>query len=365
MESRWFAMYDRAVNLTPVWTSLLCALTYREMVLNNMDVVPEWSRPSKVPPRTKLDGGILRLSLGLLADPAVKRMVSNYVFCLASFRGRAGLRTANRVPPSHANVVSTPFHLGTFPSVANRASSAAGEFMSEVAETCRTVLEGKVRIDPSSVCAFTSRWDARGSEGDEETVRAQLASAEAKTPLASVSLFNDLQPGLLLGMHIGARIRSCAVHTFGVQAFGGLLHHDPKVAIHRYLVLKDRANIVHKLMSADLRKKDYNLRAWRVSRDCAVTMCTWSSVSLSGPLKASVVAVPFSKRCLRGVPNAHRRMKTPKIRRVPTQREAKTKRTWATNLTTPLPMIVPHLPPFTTTQTSTSHAPATAERLVT
>ena len=247
MGGRWFSLYDRALNLVPIWTSLLVSMSYREMLINNVDVVPTWTKPANVPKKTGLDSGILKVALGLLSDPSVHRFVANYVFALGTYRARAGMRTADRVPPDHYSVPHTPFPKGARVAIANRAEQASGCFTKEISETIVSCEMAAFKINPEMYMVCRPRTPSgegrMTNNGPKDVGTGVLGLA------ASVPMYAFLQPGPLLAMHIAARVRSCAAHTFGVHAYAALLHADYNTAKRAYDTLKMRAEAVYTVMN--------------------------------------------------------------------------------------------------------------------
>ena len=151
MQGRWFSLYDSAKNPLLHWAGLLCAMTYRLMKVCDLGFVPSSSNnvpASSVLGKSRMDEGILRTALGLLANSDIRRSVMTYVVTMSTFRCRAGMRTKNSYPPG-VKGAHVPLPPGPAVTVARVSCLAAGDYIEELNETLNSIERGDLTIDPA------------------------------------------------------------------------------------------------------------------------------------------------------------------------------------------------------------------------
>ena len=250
MQGRWFSMYDSAKNSLLHWTGMLCAMTYRLMKICDLGFVPYASNDTpatSVLGRSRMDEGILRCSLGLLANSGIRRSVMTYVITLSTFRSRAGMRTKNSMPPGMKGA-HVPLPAGPAVTIARVSSLAAGEYIDELNETINSIEQGDLAIDPNVYKGRKSpnvaEYGANPPVSCHETLETDLHGVRSKLPF--------VQPGQFLADHLLARLRSGAIYSFGCYSYAAMLHPSLKVASMRYEVVKNRAAAIRDAMSANV-----------------------------------------------------------------------------------------------------------------
>ena len=249
MQGRWFSLYDSAKNSLLHWTGLLCAMTYRLMKVCDLGFVPSSSNnvpASSVLGKSRMDEGILRTALGLLANSDIRRSVMTYVVTMSTFRCRAGMRTKNSYPPG-VKGAHVPLPPGPAVTVARVSCLAAGDYIEELNETLNSIERGDLTIDPAMYNTRTNREKL----ARKDDLGCNTPCHYAHNPHEMFSKVPFVQPGQFLADHILYRLRSGAIYSFGTYSYAALLHPSANIAARRYEVLKKRATKIKDIMNDD------------------------------------------------------------------------------------------------------------------
>ena len=264
---RWFARSDRACDIIPVWTVLRCVLAYRDMRISGMGIAPSHkSQGANGLTKQNIDGGIIKCCVSMLMDTTIRASLRNYAFTCATFRKRSGLRTANRAPPEQS-IAESPWVGHPALSVMHSSHAAVGGFIEEIHETLTSLTDGD--FDISKRC---QQFIGLSSYKYEPAICAPMTYDH------STGMFQDcglnvtklISPGAQLIDYIGARVRSQGLFSFGVLAYGALLHQDREKAARAYNHLRCTSDTLKSVMNETNEEKlpeDVLLDLKRLFRD--------------------------------------------------------------------------------------------------
>ena len=242
---RWFGTFDKACDIIPVWTAILVSLSFREMCIaghglcalrrgmvgGSMTVKP-----------SSMDKGVLKCIVYILLHRQQRAEVMGYVATHKTFRARSGLRTANHYP-CYLGEGDFPWdgHAGV--SAAQKCTSAAGGFISELNEAIESVRTQRYAIQPNEYMRYNGNTS---STPDWRALPVGLEEDDGhNTAQSFVDEITFLQPGQVLLEHISARTQSQALSCFGLLHFAALVHPDEGKAMEAYSELMMKARRVH------------------------------------------------------------------------------------------------------------------------
>lgn len=248
LRGRWFGLYDRARDLVPVWTALLCALTYREMVMRGFGTLcPKLHASIEVAPMkpSSVDKGILKCAVGILCTDVIRSEIITWVALNYTFRARSGMRTANTTPPGFQNM-HTPWSGHAHVTATQLCARATGGYLDEINETLHSVHTGSFAIDRDEFARLTFPFPTSCTMDslliDSERTDDGVWSADKAPDM-------HIQPDKMLLRLMSTRVRSQGVHELGVLKFASLLHPSNHVAHAHFVQYKA---VLDKCMAAAL-----------------------------------------------------------------------------------------------------------------
>ena len=238
LRGRWFGLYDRARGLVPIWTGMLCALTFREMILRGIGVISQSAHDvmrSHSIKGSSLDKGVLKCAQGLLCSDEFRSQVFTWVATYGTFRARSGMRTANKMPPGFQNAPA-PWRGHARVSWGQQCARAVGDWVWEINETLSSLRNGKFTVEPANYAKCNVEHSKNPTLNSLHVNPMEDAEVDGHSEMFGQPF---VQPSKSLLRYISARTRSQGVHELGILKFASFVHPSLEVAQSHFLKYRD------------------------------------------------------------------------------------------------------------------------------